>query len=197
MKKKLLVGGTAMGATALATGWLVMSEGIVTQTYIDPVGVPTYCVGETKNAKIGETFTKEFCIELLEARTKGFQDAVSETLTVQHTPRMLAAYTHFSYNIGKAGWRKSNALRLTNSGLYGLGCEAMGNWYRAGGRDCRVKSNNCYGLINRRNYEIEQCKLGVQELREWEAQQDVEVEETPAEAETLSFWDKVKAFFNG
>jgi len=115
MKKKLLVGGTAMGATALATGWLVMSEGIVTQTYIDPVGVPTYCVGETKNAKIGETFTKEFCIELLEARTKGFQDAVSETLTVQHTPRMLAAYIicRWGFTIDRAGYWRILALGLS------------------------------------------------------------------------------------
>ncbi|EEC7613530.1 TPA: lysozyme, partial [Escherichia coli] len=32
-------------------------------------------------------------------------------------------------------------------------CEAIRWWIKDGGRDCRIRSNNCYGQVSRRDQE--------------------------------------------
>ena len=153
------------GAMAVVVPKLAEKEGLVLHKYRDPVNVLTYCYGETdmKFLLNGKAITKKFCKDLLAARAEGFADKVYAKLRVGVTENTLAAHTHFAYNIGINGYGRSRTLRLTNAGDMAGGCRAMIGWYTAGGRDCRIKANNCYGLINRRNEEIDLCLKGTTE----------------------------------
>lgn len=59
-------------AAAGVSGWLFFAapkvavwEGFYTHTYKDIVGVPTYCLGETEDARMGRVYTEDYCVELL------------------------------------------------------------------------------------------------------------------------------------
>ena len=65
LKSKAVKGA---GAIAIATALVAAAEGLVTSTYPDVGGVPTYCYGETKGAEWGKTYTKEQCDEKLAAQ---------------------------------------------------------------------------------------------------------------------------------
>jgi len=48
-------------------------------------------------------------------------------------------------------------VRQWNRGLYEEGCAAIKAYYYAQGRDCRIRENNCYGLVARREREYALC----------------------------------------
>lgn len=156
----------AAAVIALAVGgigaFLDKDEGNETESYEDVVGVYTICGGVTHNVKPGMKLTDEQCKELnREVRTE-FVLQVASMIEANITPDLLIAHSRFAYNIGINGYKNQSAtLRLTNQGRFAEGCRAMLNWYRGGGRDCRVRSNNCYGLWMRRQREVAQCLAGV------------------------------------
>lgn len=144
----------------IAIPFITDREGESLKAYQDVVGVWTICHGETLGVKPGQTATKDECDALTTSRVGQFMLRVRELQTVSLPPAALAAHTSFAYNIGLAGYARSTTLRLTNAGQIEAGCRAMANWYTAGGKDCRVRSNGCYGLITRRNDEIALCVSG-------------------------------------
>ena len=62
-----------------------------------------------------------------------------------------------SYNVGATAFCNSTIVKRWNAGDYAGGCEAVMMWTYAAGKDCRVRENNCYGLITRREAERKQC----------------------------------------
>ena len=150
-----------IAAMLIAVPFVTDREGESLKAYQDVGGVWTICHGETSGVTAEQVATKEACDALTRSRVGQFMTRVRALQTVELSPATLAAHTSFAYNIGTAGYARSTTLRLTNSGNLAAGCRAMANWYTAGGKDCRVRSNNCYGVINRRNDEIALCLSGV------------------------------------
>jgi len=159
--KSRIVGGGIAAAMLLAVPFIVDREGESLESYRDVVGVWTICNGETLGVRAGQRKTREECSQLTNSRVGQFMTQVYGLIAVEVPPETLAAHTSFAYNIGLAGYARSKALEETNEGNIAAGCLAMANWYTAGGKDCRIKSNGCYGLINRRNDEIELCLSGL------------------------------------
>ncbi len=56
------------------------------------------------------------------------------------------------YNIGPGKCFPSTFYKRINAGDRGA-CEAIRWWIKDGGRDCRIRSNNCYGQVSRRDQE--------------------------------------------
>jgi lysozyme len=159
--KKAAAGGLIAISTMLAIPFITDREGESLEAYRDSVGVWTICNGETYGVKPGDRRTKEECRLLTKSRVGQFMAQVAASITVPVTPEQLAAHTSFAYNIGIAGYRRSSTLRLTNAGKPVEGCQAMMMWHKAGGRDCRIRANNCYGIITRREDEIKLCLTGL------------------------------------
>lgn len=136
-------------------------EGRSLVAYKDPVGVWTICDGSTKGVKPGMKVTDDFCDELTEQEAQAFALWVYSKLQVPLSVETFRSHARFAYNIGPNGYARSKTLRLTNKGDIAGGCGAMMNWYTAGGRDCRQKANNCYGLILRREREKQLCLKGI------------------------------------
>lgn len=141
------------GAIALAFAIVSVAEGLVTSTYPDVGGVPTYCYGETKGAEWGKTYTKEQCDEKLSARLVEFNDGVNSCVFVELPDTRRAALVSLSYNIGIAAFCKSTVVRKLNAGDVQGGCDAMLMWNK-------VKGVVWRGLTNRRQKERALCLEG-------------------------------------
>lgn len=128
--------------------------------YLDIVGVPTICFGETKGVKLGDRATNAECRAMLERRlAEDYRAGLHEYFTAetkQHrlTPERDAAYVSLSYNVGIRGAGRSTATRRLNAGNIAGGCTALTWWNKAGGRVVR-------GLVRRRAEEYRLCMVGV------------------------------------
>lgn len=162
MRKMVLTSAAVIAAT-IAAPFTAHHEGLRLKAYLDPVGVPTICYGETLNVELGQEKTKQECDALFEARLGWFAYMVDLKIEPEIPAKTHAALTSFAYNIGVNGFNRSYTARLFNDGYMEAGCDAMMGWYRAGGRDCRVRSNNCYGMIVRREAEIKLCHEGLED----------------------------------
>lgn len=138
------------GAIAIATALVSAAEGLVTSTYPDVGGVPTYCYGETKGAEWGKTYTKEQCDEKLAARLVEFNEGVNSCVFVELPDTRRAALVSLSYNIGVSAFCKSTVVRKLNAGDVQGGCDAMLMWNKVNGVVWR-------GLTNRRQKERALC----------------------------------------
>lgn len=130
-------------------------EGLRTEAYNDPVGIPTICFGYTAGVEIGDTATVDECKQLLTDEVISHGLAVSNAVTVDLSHEEQAAYTSFTYNVGAAAFQRSTLLRKLNSGDRVGACNELPRWVYAGG--VRLP-----GLIKRREAERELCLSGIQ-----------------------------------
>lgn len=142
---------------AKATGWLAAAtlfvgaaEGLVTYTYPDVGGVPTFCYGETKGAEWGKTYTKEQCDEQLSRRLVEFNRQVDSCVAVALPDTRRAAFVSLAYNIGGTAFCKSTVVKRINAGDVAGACDALLMWNRVNGVVWR-------GLTERRKKERELC----------------------------------------
>ena len=140
-------GGQMDPAVVLAAEKLIMPwEGLRTTAYLDSVGVPTICWGETKNVRLGITRTPVECRDMLISRTfADYQQPI-----VKCAPKLLkapvsvrAAMISGSYNFGVGAWCRSTAKRMIDASNWNAACEAQTAFNKAGGRVLT-------GLVNRR-----------------------------------------------
>jgi lysozyme len=112
----------------LCTGF----EGVRHTVYRDVVGVPTYCIGETKNPQWGHVYSDSECASIFEGRLKEFADGVERCVTVDMPAKREAAMIDFAYNLGIAGFCRSSVARNLNAGNTQAACDALLQYDRAG-----------------------------------------------------------------
>lgn len=154
-------GGTPADTAFLevAVAFIGRWEGLRLEAYLDIVGVPTVCYGETKDVQLGQSHTKAECDAMFSAEIISYRDRLRPAFTPQTIANRLplardVAFTSLAYNVGVAGTAKSTAVRRLNGGNIAGACTALGWWNKAGGRVVR-------GLVNRRTEETELCMRGV------------------------------------
>lgn len=136
-------------AVALSLAGLTMIagyEGLRTTAYLDPVGIPTICYGHIKTAKLGQTKTKQECIDLLHEEAKEYVDGVKRYTYVPLSQGQLDALVSFSYNVGLNAYRNSTLRRKLNAGDYCGAAREFPRWDKAGGKVLP-------GLVKRRTEE--------------------------------------------
>lgn len=149
--------GVAIGFGALLLSLPIVAyfEGFVPKTYIDPVGIPTVCFGETDKtitmqARVVE-FTKDQCYALLGASLHKHAAAVSPCIKAPITDHEAAAILSWSYNVGPAAACKSTLVAKLNAGAPpGEWCPELRKWVYAKGKKLR-------GLEIRREKEVAMC----------------------------------------
>lgn len=130
VRKKLAL---PAGALALLLMTLPAHEGVVYHVYKDPIGIPTYCVGETENPQPGRKYTHRECMDLLASRLQEFHAGVRACARGEMSDTRLAAYISLAYNIGIGGFCKSSIARLHNAGDFLEACNAFLRYKFAGG----------------------------------------------------------------
>lgn len=154
MRYNKLAGSVLFGVIAL-TGTF---EGLKNEPYQDIGGVLTACYGETEGIKPDESFTDEQCAQML-AVSLSYHNEPLEDLGYQLSPNVHIATLDFTYNLGTNALRRSTLYRKLKSGEDA--CGEFNRWVYAAGRDCRVKSNGCYGIVVRRDIETRLCTGGL------------------------------------
>lgn len=151
-------GGAALGGLAaglgLAAQLIQPFEGERTHAYLDPVGIPTVCYGETDGVELGQVYTHGKCLAMLNSDVKARTAEMQRCLKVPVSPATSAAMISFGYNLGVRRFCDSIA-PLANSGHTLAACNRMELYVYAGGRKLP-------GLVTRRNAEAELCREGLQ-----------------------------------
>lgn len=159
---RVLTAASIVAAT-IAAPFTAHHEGLRLSAYLDPVGIPTICYGETQNVSIGDVKTKAECDAMFEARLGWFAYMVDLKIEPEIPAKTHAALASFTYNIGVGAFNNSTVARRFNEGNFEGGCDAMLMWKRAGGKDCSIRSNGCYGLWTRRKAEHQLCHEGLED----------------------------------
>ncbi len=157
VSKVTKAGGTAGGWLGICLGVVMAFEGFFGYVYRDPVGVPTYCYGETENVPPkGTTFSETACREMLAKKLPRYDAEVGRCVrnweAVPAARR--AAIDSLAYNVGTGAVCKSTLVRKLNAGDIRGACAEFDRWNRAGGRVLP-------GLVRRRAVERKMCELGL------------------------------------
>lgn len=140
---------------ALAGPLIKVWEGKENRTYLDIVGVPTACYGETgKHIQVGKTYTNAQCEAFLDRSMRAHfgyvQRCIIDKAATPLTVNEAAALTSFAFNVGQGGVCGSTLQRHAIRGEKVQMCGQLMRWVYAGGR--RVP-----GLVNRRKAEYRLC----------------------------------------
>ena len=146
-------------AAPLATHW----EGFVPKARVDPVGIPTYCFGETEGVDPARIYSQSECAGLLRKRmARDYAPRIAACLPAIIPNRFVfGALIDASYN---AGWKGVCASRMAASiraGDLRAACSGFDGWFvtardRRTGVRVRLK-----GLVNRRRDERAACQKGL------------------------------------
>ena len=131
-------------------------EGLRLKAYLDPIGIPTICYGETEGVAVGDVKTKKECDDMLSVRLAYFGQVVDYYITEDMSPKTHAALSSFTYNVGPDAFSKSTLVKLYNQGKKIEACDQLLRWVNAGGK----KLN---GLVARRKVEHKLCLEGLNE----------------------------------
>lgn len=151
-------------AASLAGGYLIIPwEGSVKDrqgyyiSYLDAVGVPTMCFGETQKGlygepiKLGMKYTEEECIALLAKSIPKYEKDVEDLVKVEFkSPYQKASLISFTYNVGKGNVASSSLLKELNRGNHEYACNKLVDWVYA-------KKKKLNGLVSRRAEELSWC----------------------------------------
>lgn len=142
-------------------------EGMVLANYIDAVGVETWCAGETQLGRLDKGYTRDYCMKLFMRSYPVYSKRLYECYDAESkkyvTPNMHAAFTDVFFNAG-AGC-KSNIITYLKSGQPLKACNVILSYKRAGGKDCSIRSNGCYGVWDRRLKVYPMCADDAQMLQ--------------------------------
>ena len=149
-----LVAKIGAGATALAVPLVMLYEGTVLQSYRDPIGIITACVGHTgPELRMGQRYTRQQCEDMLYGDLLKHAQAL-DCIKQPMTDGQKAAFLSFAFNVGTSAFCDSTLARKANAGDMAGACAELSRWTRAGGRELP-------GLVKRRAAERELCERGL------------------------------------
>lgn len=150
------------GATAdkILDQFLDEKEGVRTIAYQDGRGIWTICRGLTRIE--GKPVTRGMKLSYDECKRYDAVERdkaiawVKRNVTVPLSEPAIAGIASFCpYNIGPAKCFPSTFYKKLNAGDRIGACAEIRRWIFDGGRDCRIKANNCAGQPVRRGQESE------------------------------------------
>lgn len=154
----LIVSGAS--APVLLDQFLNEKEGNSLTAYRDVGGIWTICRGATmvdgKPAVQGMKLTQPKCDQVNAIERDKALAWVERNIHVPLTEPQKAGIASFCpYNIGPGKCFPSTFYKRLNSGDRKGACAEIKRWIFDGGRDCRIKENNCAGQPVRRGQESE------------------------------------------
>ena len=152
--KYKLIAKIGAATAALVVSTVAIYEGTVLRTYRDPIGIVSACTGHTgPELRMGQTFTKEQCTEML------YVDLLKHAQALECVKRPMsdgqkAAFLSFSFNVGNGAFCSSTLVRKANAGDMPGACAELSRWTYAGGKQL-------LSLIKRRAAERKLCEEGM------------------------------------
>ena len=156
LKQKLIAAFIAAGLSSPAAFFVydvtVPSEGVHTSVYLDPVGLPTVCVGRMdRSLEFGQKFSIEECMNMFAEDWVKHQKQLDSVVKVPYASEwQKEALTDFTFNVGINNVKSSTLLKLLNEGKHVEACHQLTRWVKAGGKTLR-------GLVVRRDKTMPYC----------------------------------------
>jgi lysozyme len=154
----------AIGAAVIvASGLAAQFEGYAPKIYKDPIGIPTYCYGETEllNHDPTHIYAKSECMDLLRKRmARDYAPKLLSCVPAFADPKhvnQFGALLDASYNAGWAGACKSRMAASFNAGQWVQGCKGFEGWYVTGRNRKTGQRIMFQGLVRRRIAEKTTC----------------------------------------
>lgn len=138
---------------AIATTCVAGFEGVRQVAYLDPVGIPTICFGETQGVKMGDRKTMDECKALLADSLMIANRGVDQCIKAPLSDYQRAALVSFTYNVGTGALCRSTLAKKMNAGDMAGGCNELSQWVYA-------KNIKLPGLVKRREAERQMCLQG-------------------------------------
>lgn len=135
--------------SAAGVAGIIHDEGKVNRVYLDPVRIPTVCVGHTATvtlADVGKVYSDAVCADLLQKDTRVAQAAVQRLVKTPITQEQYDALTSFTFNVGSGNLASSTLLKYLNAGQCRAAAAEFHKWIKAKGKVLN-------GLITRRERE--------------------------------------------
>jgi lysozyme len=152
----------AGSALAIAGSLAHYFEGTRYAAYQDVGGVWTVCDGHTgPDVTPGLVATEAQCEAYRQADLAVANRAVKRLITPPLSPACEGALTDFTLNNGGGTLAKSSIRTKFNAGDYAGGAAAISLYHYAGGRDCRLSTSSCTGIVVRRSVERWLCELNL------------------------------------
>lgn len=156
--KRLGVIGILSSAGLLAGAYLIApQEGVEYYPYHDSVGILTVCRGHTGKDIQMRKYSEEECDEIYAKDIKRTEDEMNPKIKVSLNDYQKASFISFAFNVGNNNFKTSTLLKKLNNKEYESACKELSRWVYAQKKDCRVRSNNCYGIVTRRQVEYDWC----------------------------------------
>lgn len=147
---------------ALCCAFTAPNEGIVHHTVKDTGGIWSICRGHTYNVHKGDVATDDQCKAWYkEDMTHAIYVVAIETNDAPIPPDAKKVFVDEVFNTGGGDFRGSTMVKLIKAGDYAGACLQFPRWHYAGGKDCYIRSNGCYGIIGRRKRQMETCLKGL------------------------------------
>ncbi len=145
------------GAAYISTETVEEFEGYVPEGYLDPVGIPTKCFGDTRDVTVGMEYTFEECSKSLNDHLYELAKPVTKCIKnfAVLPDKTKAAIVSMTYNIGSGAMCKSSIVKRFNAGDLEGGCKRMAEIYKT------ARGRELPGLVKRRNYESQMCLAGL------------------------------------
>lgn len=138
-------------------------EGTVHKAYRDTGGIYTICSGHTEGVKAGDIATDSQCGVFLRQDTLKaivIVDMLTDNAPIPSETKKV--FVDEVFNAGAGNFKKSTMLKLIKAGDLAGACRQFPRWKYVGGKDCSIRSNNCYGIIVRRKEQTTACLKGLQ-----------------------------------
>lgn len=146
----------ALGLSAAGLLLIATHEGFSPTPYKDTGGVITNGFGNASRNP-NKSVTVVEALEDLKENSSVAGKAVSKCITAPITQGQYDAYVSFSYNVGTNSFCRSTMARKANQGDRVGSCNEFDRWVYVAGKDCRIKSSNCSGIVKRRTEEKNLC----------------------------------------
>ena len=124
-------------------------EGLYTDAYFCPAGVPTIGYGHTANVELGQCITPQEAENILQDDMQKFAVAVENAIVVELNDNQFAALVSFAFNCGAGNLRASTLCRKLNAGDYDCVPSELGRWVKATDPSTG-KKRSLAGLVKRR-----------------------------------------------
>ena len=159
-KFRVWAGVAVLSAAGIVS--VVMEEDYRDVAYDDGVGVWTYGIGMTTRddgtpVQPGDRTTVPHALNRTLKHIEGVEAMLRKCIKVPVSQNEWDFAVIVSYNIGQKAFCESSMVKRWNAGDYAGGCAAIKMYTMAQGRDCRIRENNCYGLVARREREYALC----------------------------------------
>lgn len=159
---KKLAGVVGASCAALLFVIVPKYEGEKLVGYLDPVGIPTKCMGDTHNVQVGKKYTEAECKVSLETQLVNHAEPVLKcTPTLKGNTYQLAAAVSFAYNIGATAYCSSTTAKRFNAGDFKGACKAMNESDSGKEQWTTARGVRLQGLVERRKNERALCEIGL------------------------------------